>query len=599
MAVPGLIKLEQIQKFIPQMKLFLQNGFEGVLPLYSKNNDVLRPKGFNQGISSLLVCTLAINILSLALPIMTLQVYDRILPNPGTGTLSVLIAGVCLAIVLEAILRLSRAYVVSRAGVAYEHRMACNAMRKVLGSDLSKMDDYGVGEHLHRMSAVGKLKDFYNGYTLTVLAELMFVPVFLVLIIYIANWLALVPATILCVFITVCLWKGRRLRAALKDREKADDSRFNFLIESLEGVHTLKAFALEKFFERRYEALEEKSTRKNYDVTQETAKTFNIAAIFSHLMVASVISVGALFVLKGALTTGGLIATLLLSGRMMQPIQKALALWTRYQDYALAREHLEDLFSTPQRRLMGKENEFDTPPDGRLGIYDLSFKHKTEDVPLLQNVNLKMQRGDIVLISGAHGSGKTTLLNLIAGIYPTSFGEIHIDGENINSYAPEELVQHVGYIRTRAMIFRGSIRDNITCFGQTNEKQAKEVAALMNVDKDVAKLPGGFDTFLSGNNTDSIPPGLKQRIAIVRVLATKPRLILFDNADRTLDKEGYAMIYSVLARLKGKASMVLVSEDRNIRGLAQRHYVLKDGEFLESDEIYNQGNIRPYQELRL
>lgn len=532
---------------------------------------------------------------------MTLQVYDRILPNPGTGTLPVLITGVCSAIVLEALLRLCRAYVIGRAGASYEHAVACAAMDKVLNADLSKMDNAeGVGEHLHRMGSIGKLKDFYNGHALTVLAELAFVPLFLGLIIYIGGWLALVPATILALFILVSMLKGRRLRAALKKREEADDQRFNFLIESLEGVHTLKAFALEKFFERRYETFEENSCRENYKVTQETARTFNIGAIFSHIMVASVITIGAWFALQGYITTGALIATLLLSARMMQPIQKALGLWARYQDYTLARAHLEKLLQTPQKKIMPRADEsLGVMPDGRLSIYNISFQYQADNKPLLSNIELNIKRGETVLISGAHGSGKTTLLKLIAGILPPTQGEIYIDGENINTYRPEDLVNHVGYIRTNALIFRGTIRDNITCFGQTNEAKAREVAALLNVDEDVAKLPAGFDTFLSGNNSDSIPPGLKQRIAIVRVLATKPRLILFDNADRALDKQGYAMIYSLLARLKGKASLILVSDDNNIRGLAERHYILNNNQLNESMHVQSKGNIRPYKELRL
>ena len=387
----------------------------------------LKPDGYRQSVYSLLVCTLAINILSLALPVMTLQVYDRILPNPGTGTLSILIAGVCLAVVLEAVLRLSRSYVIGRAGAAYEHRMACIAMGKVLNADLSQMGSYGIGEHLHRMGSVGKLKDFYNGYAVTIIAELIFVPIFFALIFYIANVLTIVPAAILLVFIFVSLWRGYCLRHALKDREKADDSRFNFLIESLEGVHTLKAFALEKFFERRYEGLEEESCLENYNVTQETSKTFNIGAIFSHLMVASVISFGAWLVLNGQLTTGALIATLLLSGRIMQPIQKALGLWARYQDFTLARNHIRDLFLTPQKIVLDREDIVEHLPDGRLSLYNVCYTHVNEDEPILKNVNLQLKRGEVILISGGHGSGKTTLLSLIAGIYPPSSGEIQID----------------------------------------------------------------------------------------------------------------------------------------------------------------------------
>ena len=131
------------------------------------------------------------------------------------------------------------------------------------------------------------------------------------------------------------------------------------------------------------------------------------------------------------------------------------------------------------------------------------------------------------------------------------------------------------------------------------DEQTREVSALLNVDKDVAKLPGGFDTFLSGNNTDSISQGLKQRIAMVRALAAKPHLILFDNADRSLDKEGYTLVYSLLARLKGRVSMVLVTDDRNIAALADRHYILQDGHLFDSNARQNRSNVHPYRELSL
>lgn len=562
-------------------------------------NDILKPEGFRSSTYSLLLGTLAISVLSLSFPVMTLQVYDRILPNPGTGTLPVLITGVCLAVVLESCLRLCRAYMIGRAGAAYEHRMACAAVQRILNADLTKIGPHGIGEHLHRMGAIGKLKDFYNGYALSVVAELAFVPLYLGLIVYIGRFLAIVPAAVLLLFIMVSLWRGYCLRKALQAREAADDRRFNFLIEALEGVHTLKAFALEKLFERRYEALEEDSTFGNYNVTRETAATFNAGAVFSHLMVASVISAGAWLVLNGMLTTGGLIATLLLSGRMMQPIQKALALWARYQDYVLARRNVETLFATPQKQTIVRAEEYCLVPDGRLSLRDLSFRYHAEDELVLDGIDLQLKRGDVVLISGAHGAGKTTLLNLIAGIYAPAGGSIEIDGADIATFKAGELAHHVGYVRSRPPMFRGTIRDNITCFGQTDATQAKEIAALLGVDKDVAKLPGGFDTFLHGNNTDSIPPGLKQRIAIVRVLATKPRLILFDNADHALDRDGYAKIYSLLARLKGKASMILVSDDRNIRALADRHYELTDGVLVPAIDPASRGNVRPYRELRI
>ncbi len=600
------LKIEDRKKIAKRSGLEGQSDKSGFALLKEKllfffkrrERDILRPATVVNNTMSLITSTLAINIASLALPIMTLQVYDRILPNPGTGTLPILISGVCLAVVLEAILRLSRSYIISRAGAAYEHGMACNAMEKVLSADLSKMGRYGIGEHLHRMASVGKLKEFYNGYALTVCCELVFLFLYLGLIMYIGGILAVVPCLILTVFIAVSIKRGHVVRQAILEREQADDKRFNFLIESLEGIHTLKAFALEKFFERRYEALEEGSTISNYHVTQETAKSFNISAIFSHLMVTLVISLGAWLVLQGQLTTGGLIAVLLLSGRMMQPVQKMLALWIRYQDYVIARDHIEELFATPQKEIIEKNNEIEQLREGSLELKDVSFAYKGSQLPIFEALTLDVKPGECILLKGNHGSGKTTLFRLMSGIYTPTNGQVIIDGEDLLSYSPEQLVNHVGYIRKNAFIFRGTIRDNITSFGQIPEAKAQEIATLLDVDQDVAKLPSGFDTFLHGNETDSIPPGLKQRISIVRTLATKPRIILFDSADRSLDKKGYEMIYSLLARLKGKATLLIISEDRNICGLADRVITFNNGAIINSN---NKGetNIKAYKELVL
>jgi ATP-binding cassette subfamily C protein LapB len=543
--------------------------------------DLLMPEGYGISAGGIILSSLAINILSLALPVMTLQIYDRILPNPGSGTLPVLIGGVCVAILLEAALRLARSYVMGMAGAAYEHRLSCAAIEHILHADLSRIGPVGIGEHLHRMTALGKLKDFYNGYSIAALFDLIFVPIYLGVIIYIAGPLTIVPASLLMAFTLMSLAGGQKLRAALTLRDETDDRRYNFLIESLEGVHTLKAFALENAFSRRYENLEEESTLASYRVTEATAITFNAGTVFSHLMVAAAIAVGALLALRGEITTGALIATVLLSGRMMQPVQRALALWAKYQDFTLARGKAEAIFEMPQHRTVSLDYG-DAAREGVMEIEGLGFR-QGEDTPwLLKDVSLRLERGESILLSGDHSAGKTALLELMTGIYPATCGEIRIDGRNILRYQPEHLVRHIGYIQAEGLIFRGTIRDNMTCFGQIPEQNAQEIAALLKVDRDIARLPAGFNTFLSGNSTDSVPPGLKQRIAMVRVLAPKPRIVLFDNADRALDREGYNLAYSLLGRLRGKAALVLVSEDHNIRALADRFFTLEEGRLREA-----------------
>lgn len=538
------------------------------------------PSGFRIDAGGMLVTTLAINILSLALPIMTLQVYDRVLPSPGSGTLPLLVAGVCLAVTLEAVLRLTRSYAIGWAGAAYEHRLSCAAMAHILQSDLSHLGRHSIGDHFGRLGAIGKLKDFYNGYSLTTLFDLIFVPIFLGVVIYIAGPLAFVPAGILMVFTLVSLRQGRRIRAALKERDKTDDRRYDFLIEGLEGIHTLKSFALENLFTRRYEQLEEESTYANYGVTEATASTFNAGSVFSHLMVAAVITVGAIFALQGMMTTGALIATILLSGRMLQPIQRALALWAKYQDYSLAREKVEHIFELP-RHIHIPDVALRPERDGTLSLRNLSFRYDTDRPWMLDGVHLDLTCGDSILLDAPHGAGKTSLLELISGLHAPTSGEIIVDGHNILSYPPEKIISHVGYIQTEGIIFRGTIRDNLTCFGQIGEHQVREIAAMLKVDRDIARLPSGLDTFLSGNQTDNIPPGLKQRIAMVRVLAPRPRIILFDDADRALDREGYNLVYNLLAQLSGQVILIVISDDYNLRGLTERVFKLDGGRLIE------------------
>ncbi len=560
--------------------------------------DVLRPQEFRINIGDLLLSTLTINILSLALPTMTLQIYDRILPNPGSGTLPVLIAGVCLAVALETIMRLARSFSMGWAGAAYEHRLSCQAMNHFLHADLAAPVSYGIGEHMNRLAAIGRLRDFYNGYSVTTIFELLFVPLFIGLIIYIAGPLSVVPVAVLMIFTLVSYMQGKILRGALEERDKIDDARYNFLIESLEGIHSLKSFGLENIFSRRYEALEERSTIANYRVTEDSARAFDTASIFSHLMVAGVIGTGAVLVLHGMISTGALIATILLSGRIMQPVQRALALWAKYQDYALSRQKVESIFEIPLHPTAPDEG-VSPVREGTLSLDNVSFR-RSDDMPwLIRNASMKLERGECVCINSDHTPSLAAFLDMIAGIYAPTAGEIKVDGHNIFRYPSRDFINHVGYIQSEGMIFRGTIRDNLNCFGLISEEKVREMAALFQIDRDIAGLPSGFDTFLNGNSTDTIPPGLKQRIAMVRVLAPKPRIILFDNADRSLDRDGYNLVYNLLARLMGKATLVISSDDHNLTSQASRFFSIEKGVLIETQKNTDGRKNVAYRELRL
>jgi ATP-binding cassette subfamily C protein LapB len=173
-----------------------------------KTENALNPDGFKIHPLQLVFPTIFICVLSLSLPVLTLQVYDRILPNPESGTLPILIMGVCVAVCLEAGLRLTRAYVLGWSGAAYEHKMSCAAIKHVLSADLAALNKDGSGENLNRMSAISKLREFKNGYNVVTYTELAFIALYLGLIAYIAGWLVLVPVVILCAFTIISVFMG-------------------------------------------------------------------------------------------------------------------------------------------------------------------------------------------------------------------------------------------------------------------------------------------------------------------------------------------------------------------------------------------------------
>lgn len=554
------------------------------------------PCNFEFKKSQIITSTLAINILSLALPIMVLQVYDRILANHSIGTLKVLVVGVTIVVVLEGILRIGRSYITAWAGMVYEYTLTSNAMRYFIHGDIAKMEKRGAGEHMQDIGSFAKLRDFYGGQALMTMVDIPFAVLFLALIGYLAGSLVLVPLILMVVFASTAWLLGNKLKKAIKAQGECDDKRYNFIVETLHGIHTVKSYGVESVFQRRYERMEEESSITNYNTAILSTRAYSLSIVFNEIMVVSVVTVGAPMVMSGHFTTGTLIASVLLSGRLMQPLQKALSLWTRFQDFRLASEKAKDIFSIPQVK---KKMNLDTSDrSGTLEIKDMSFGY--DDKLLFDNINLSLEPGAVISIGGDHNSGKSTLLRLIAGLYVPNSGSVVVDGTEVSKYKAEDLIDHVGFMSDEGVIFQGTILDNLTGFNDDKENKAFEIAELLKITDDIAMLPSGYDTVLNDGVADPIPPGLKQRITLARVLVNKPRVILFDNADRALDRDGYNYIVKLLTKLKGKATIILASGDHNIMRLADREYILENGALQEVDshdsKIYD---VHSFRELKI
>jgi len=545
----------------------------------------------------LMLSTLVINLLALAMPVMMLQTYDRILPSHGIGTLVLLISGVLCAVILEVGLRLARSYLTGWSGAVFEHKTACAAMAHLLNSDVQQFEQQGAGAYIQKMAAISRLRSFYSGQALMTMVDLPFVLTFLFLIAYIGGDIVFVPLILFSLFCIISWLVGMRLKKEVKEQDFSDKIRYNFLIETLTGIHSIKSQGLEKFFFRRNDRLQSRISSAHFQVALSNNIALSSGMLFGQIMTVSVVSFGAIKVLNGDMGTGGLAACLLLSGRVMQPVQRALGLWTRFQSFFIDRQELEDIFALPVSS--HRETEAMMPPTGLVAIRNMSFCYSKDSPEIFSNISLSLKTGQSFSLIGKQGSGRATLLHLIAGLYTPTKGSITIDGADPAKVNPVALSSHIGYLPEKGAIFQGTIMENLTFFGTIPEEDALTAATHLGVTEAIALLPNGFKTTLSDSVTDPLPPGLKQRIAIARALAARPRIILFNNADRSLDRNGYNLVFKVLGRIKKNTSLIIVSDDRNILRLADKEFYIVDGKLQETAPVDSKlFSVLPFRELR-
>ncbi len=536
------------------------------------------------GIFDLILASVFINILALAMPLTLLQVYDRIIPNSAEGTLIMLIIGVGSALLLEAGLRQGRSYVSGWMGARFEHLAGVAAVERLLNVSIIDYERQGSGVHLERFNSLGPLKEFYAGQAILALCDLPFAVLFLGAMYYLAGHLVVIPIVLIIVFALMALYVGTKLKGALESRMMADDRRYSFIIEVLGGVHTVKGLAMEEQMIRRYERLQETCATADYNVALHSASASSTGALFSQLVLFSVVGYGATFVIDGVLTVGGLAACTMLAGRSMQPLQKAVGIWTRFQSIQLSLDRVRQLFELEEEKPPGLP---DLPPvRGELRLEGLTFSYgKNKDGEemhaMFDDVDLTIASGETVGITGSGSSGKTTLLYLMMGVLPTTAGRVTIDGMDLMDYDPSSIRRQIAYLPQEGVLFNGTILENVTMFRDEKIDDALDVSRLLGLDSVVAHMPHGYDTTVGDGAGDKLPKGIKQRIAIARALVDKPRVLLFDEANAAMDSAGDSTLRNLLERLKGRVTLVLVTPRPSMLNLADRIFDIGDAKLIE------------------
>lgn len=524
-------------------------------------------------LAGILVSSLIINILSLAFPLMMLQIYDRIIPNMAMNTLVLLVIGVSTALFLEALLRISRSYISAWSDAKFEHTIGCRAFSHVLASDIKSYEHEGAGIHLKRFNSLNVMRDFYAGQLISAIADMPFLVLILLIIGYIASWLVLVPIGILVLYLYGAFQHTGVLKKLVEFRQEHDDKRFNFIIETLNNIHTVKSTAMEAAMVRRYERLQAASAINDFDTSYKGALPLAQGVTLSQLAVVLVVAFGSIMVINGMLTIGSMAATTLLAGRVLQPVSAVVGVWSRLQTIRVARRELRELLLMPVENIEGQE---EAPKiKGKIEITNLSFRYADNLPWLFQDLNLTIEPGDTIGIKGASLSGKSTLALLIMGLLRATQGKIKVDDKNIIEYVPASLRQQIGYMPQQGVLFNGTIMENLTMFQSGFEQNAKQIASVMGLDSIISQFPKGYDTTVGDQAIDTLPQGIRQRITVARALVKKPAIVIFDEANAAVDMQGDELLRKLLGLVAKQTTLIIFSHRPSILGIANKRFLLK------------------------
>lgn len=530
-----------------------------------------------------------INLLALATPLVMLQVFDRIIARNSIDTLTIIVSGAALAVLLEAILRIVRSYLSAWIAARFEHKAMMSVASRMLAMSLHEFEKQGTGTHQDHFKAAQSLKQFYSGQTFQQMIDLPFTLLYIVVVSLINIWIGLLLLTGYTIFSVLVYYICRHHQALVKDRVATDIRRGNFLVEILTNIHTLKSMSMEALMLRRYERLQEAGARAIQRLTYALDISSGIGTLFSPLMTMLVVALGAALVISGNLTTGELAACTLLGLRSLAPIQRLGTIYARNQQEEVMRNDLSELMEKQSLPPEESRQPLLLSDATKVELKNVSYTFPGSEKSFFENVSLKINPGECLLIQGDNGAGKTTLLQLISGIISPTEGEVLIDGMDIRELDGDRLRHAIAYLPQKTNLFEGSLLENISSFENSRIDGALDSAKTLQIGDFVSKLPRGWDSQVGDAAAESMPPGFRQRIAIVRGLASEPKVVLFDDATASIDSQGESFVLEYLKKFKENHTLVLVTQRPSFQKLADRIVTLKDGRLIDGSVI--EGNL--------
>lgn len=509
-----------------------------------------------------IVAALFINVIALATPLFTMNVYDRVLPNKAIPTLWVLAFGVLLAYTFDFLLKTARATLIDYAGRKADLRLSQLIFDKVLNSTLASRP-MSTGEYANRITQYEFVREFFTSNTIGVAIDSAFVFVFLFVIYLIAGWLVVIPAVSFILTVCVGLIAQAQIGKSMATAANEASRRQSLLVETISTIETVKSLGAEAGMLRRWQELTKNSSRTSEHIKHISSNAVNWTTFIQQAAGTLIVVAGAYEFAAGNIAMGAIIAAVMLSGRAGAPLGQVAMTLARFRQATMSLRILDKIMEQPDDRPSTAGFVNRQIHTGAFSFENVSFQYPGSDFPVINGLSFSVKPGEKVGIIGRIGSGKTTIGRLLDGLYLPTSGRVLIDGVDIRQYHMAEVRAAVAIAGQSSELFSGTVKENLLIGrADATDDELLEVAKMTGVDLFVANHPRGFDMPV-GERGSNLSNGQKQALTIARLLLVRPKIVFLDEPSGAMDMASERHLINRLNNAFGPETTLLIATHRH------------------------------------
>ncbi|GJD92615.1 Toxin RTX-I translocation ATP-binding protein [Methylobacterium hispanicum] len=535
---------------------------------------------YRKPLGTVLLASLFVQLCALVTPMLFQIIIDKVLAHKGYATLTMVTLGMVGIGLFNVVLQYLRQYILTHTTSRIDVELGARLFEHMLRLPLGYFETRPAGQTVARVRELEQIRAFLTGQALTAAIDIPFTLIFLVILYMYSVPLGIIVSLSIPCYMLVVLLMQPIFREQVLEMFNRNALSSQFLIESIVGVHTIKAMAVEPVLRNQWEDRLASYVKTSFTTGMLGTLAQNIIQYINTFTTAMVLFFGAYAVMSGDMTVGALVAFNMIMGQVTQPILRLSQLWQSFQQTKVSIERLGDVLNHPvESTAMGQAHL--PPAKGHLAVRNVVFRYQPGAPEVLKDVSIEIPAGQVIGIVGPSGSGKSTFTKLLQRLYVPEKGQVLVDGIDIAQVDPTWLRRQIGVVLQENLLFNKTVHDNIALGNPAlSRAQVIQVARLAGADEFINKMPRGYDTPIEERGAN-LSGGQRQRLAIARALAVNPRILILDEATSALDYESERIIQENMKHIVQGRTVVIIAHRLAAVRTCDRIIAMKDGRIVE------------------